>query len=97
MVIPSPPAPSSIPAKAPVRVASSASPPLEPVAVPRSSSSAAEPSVHEVRRGDTLWMISRRYYGNPLLWPAIFGANHDQVADPDRILPGERLRLPAKP
>jgi nucleoid-associated protein YgaU len=41
-------------------------------------------------------MLSRRYYGTPLRWRAIFGANQDQLADPDRILPGERLRLPPR-
>jgi nucleoid-associated protein YgaU len=32
-----------------------------------------------------------------MLWRAIFGANHDLVEDPDRILPGEQLRIPARP
>lgn len=53
--------------------------------------------VHEVRRGDTLWDLSRRYYGDPLRWPAIFDVNRDLLHDPDLILPSDHLRIPAGP
>ncbi len=58
---------------------------------------AAAERIHEVRRGDTLWDLSGRYYGDPHRWPAIWDVNRDLVQDPDLILPNERLRIPVGP
>ena len=51
--------------------------------------------VHVVREGDTLWDLARTYLGDPFLWPEIFRLNTDVLADPARISPSMRLRLPA--
>lgn len=50
------------------------------------------PEVYEVRPGDTLWSIAGRFLRDPWLWPEVWAAN-DEVGDPNRIYPGERLRL----
>lgn len=50
------------------------------------------PEVYEVRPGDTLWSIAGRFLRDPWLWPEVWEAN-DEVGDPNRIFPGERLRL----
>jgi hypothetical protein len=50
--------------------------------------------VHTVRRGDTLWDLSRRYLRDPVRWPEIFRLNRDVVSNPDLIFPAERLRIP---
>jgi len=50
--------------------------------------------IHEVRAGDTLWALSRRYYGDPFLWPEIFASNRQSINNPDLITPRERLRIP---
>lgn len=50
------------------------------------------PEVYEVRPGDTLWSIAGRYLRDPWLWPEIWEAN-DDPGNPDRIYPGDRLRL----
>lgn len=47
-----------------------------------------------VTRGDTLSSIAYRLYGNAALWPLLYAANADQVANPNLIFPGEVLRLP---
>lgn len=50
---------------------------------------------YTVAQGDTLSHIARRFYGKASQWPAIYAANRDQLDDPDRILPGQVLRIPA--
>ncbi|WP_286964034.1 LysM peptidoglycan-binding domain-containing protein [Methylobacterium sp.] len=47
-------------------------------------------------RGDNLWTISRRTYGEGERYTLIFDANQDQVRDPDLIYPGQVLVLPDK-
>ncbi len=46
---------------------------------------------HEVQHGDTLWDISKSFYGSPLLWPNIFKNNINIIYDADLILPGQSI------
>jgi nucleoid-associated protein YgaU len=47
-----------------------------------------------IRRGDTLWQISRRVYGLGVRYTTIYVANEDKITNPDRILPGQIFGLP---
>jgi nucleoid-associated protein YgaU len=47
-----------------------------------------------VSRGDSLWRISRRLYGQGVRYTVIYAANQDQIRDPDRIYPGQVFVLP---
>lgn len=47
-----------------------------------------------IRRGDTLWQISRRIYGLGVRYTTIYVANEDQILNPDRIRPGQVFGLP---
>src|SRR5690606_18067249 len=47
-----------------------------------------------IRRGDNLWTIARRVYGEGIRYTQIFEANTDQIRDPDLIYPGQVFDLP---
>lgn len=49
-----------------------------------------------IRRGDTLWQISRRVYGAGVRYTTIYLANQEQIQDPDRIVPGQIFGVPDK-
>jgi len=50
---------------------------------------------YTVAKGDTLSHIAREHYGKASRWHAIFEANRDQIDDPDKIFPGQVLKIPA--
>lgn len=47
-----------------------------------------------IRRGDSLWVVARRNYGEGVRFTTIFDANRDQVRDPNLIYPGQVLKVP---
>lgn len=49
-----------------------------------------------IRRGDTLWRLSRRVYGRGVRYTTIYLANQEQISDPDRIWPGQVFSLPSE-
>jgi nucleoid-associated protein YgaU len=49
-----------------------------------------------IRRGDSLWRISRRIYGRGVRYSTIYLANKDKVTNPDRIWPGQIMMIPEK-
>jgi nucleoid-associated protein YgaU len=57
---------------------------------------AAEPVFHTVVKGDTLWKISEKTLGSGGRYKEIFEANRPMLKDPDKIYPGQVLRIPAK-
>lgn len=50
---------------------------------------------HDVAKGDTLSAISKKYYGDANKYNAIFEANKPMLTHPDKIYPGQKLRIPA--
>ena len=50
---------------------------------------------HTVVSGDTLGKIAKKYYGNAMKYPVIFEANKPMLSHPDKIYPGQVLRIPA--
>ena len=53
-----------------------------------------EAQFHDVVRGDTLSAIAKKFYGDANKYPAIFEANRPMLAHPDKIYPGQKLRIP---
>ena len=54
----------------------------------------AREEYYVIQRGDTLSHIAKRYYGNANKWPEIFEANREVIQDPDKIFPGQKIRVP---
>lgn len=50
--------------------------------------------LHEVKKGDNLWKIAEKQYGDGSKYPIIFEANKPMLKDPDLIYPGQMLRIP---
>lgn len=57
-------------------------------------SSAPAPRTYKVESGDTLSGIAKQFYHDPNQWPRIYEANRDILNNPDRISPGQNLRIP---
>ncbi len=50
---------------------------------------------YTVQKGDTLGKIAKAQYGDPMKYPEIFEANKPMLSHPDKIYPGQMLRIPA--
>lgn len=55
---------------------------------------AASTVFYTVVKGDTLWKISAEHYGDGAKYPMIFEANKPMLEHPDKIYPGQMLRIP---
>ena len=49
---------------------------------------------YTVKAGDTLSKIAKEHLGNANAYMEIFNANRDQLSDPDKIKPGQVLKIP---
>jgi len=49
---------------------------------------------YTVQSGDTLAKISKQFYGDANSYMKIFEANKDTLSDPDKIKPGQVLKIP---
>lgn len=50
---------------------------------------------YTVQSGDSLSKIAKAQYGDAMKYPVIFEANKPMLSDPDKIYPGQVLRIPA--
>ena len=57
-------------------------------------SSSTAMKIYEVVSGDSLSKIAKREYGNANEWKRIYEANQDILKDPDKIYPGQKLKIP---
>jgi LysM repeat protein len=72
-----------------VRPGAHASQPAQQQAPP-----APQATTYTVQAGDTLSAIAKRFLGNANDYMEIFNANRDQLSDPDKIRPGQVLKIP---
>jgi nucleoid-associated protein YgaU len=62
----------------------------------KGGSSSTATRIYTVVSGDSLSKIAKREYGDANAWPRIFEANKDILKDPDKIQPGQKLKIPPK-
>jgi nucleoid-associated protein YgaU len=70
-----------------IRVTGPSAPAPAPAAAP-------PPKTYTVKSGDTLSAIAKAHLGSAGAYMKIFELNRDQLTDPDKIKPGQVLRLP---
>ena len=62
----------------------------------QSGGSSTATSIYVVKSGDSLSKIAKQQYGDAQAWKRIFEANTDILKDPDKIFPGQKLKIPPK-
>jgi len=67
---------------------------VEGVAAVDDQTGGADPVFHTVEKGDTLWAIAEKTLGSGARYNEIFEANRPMLSDPDKIYPGQVLRIP---
>jgi len=60
----------------------------------QSGSSSTATKLYVVVAGDSLSKIAKREYGKANEWKRIYEANRDVLKDPDKIYPGQELKIP---
>ena len=53
-----------------------------------------EETIYEIKSGDTLGGIAKHFYGKASKYMTIFEANKDIISDPNKIYPGQKIRIP---
>ena len=61
---------------------------------PKESPKKPEDKIYKIKWGDTLWDIADTYYKNP--WEYKMIARYNNIRDPDYIISGTTIKLPAK-
>ena len=49
---------------------------------------------YEIVSGETLSAVAKKYYGKGSAYMRIFEANREVIKDPDKIYPGQKIRIP---
>jgi hypothetical protein len=65
-------------------------------AAAEAAKAAPEEQYYVIQKGDTLSAIARKYLGSANRYPEIFEANREVILDPDKIFPGQKIRIPSK-
>lgn len=55
---------------------------------------ASDDEFYVIQKGDTLWAIATKAYGNGAKYKAIVEANKEVIKDEDKIFPGQKIRIP---
>ena len=61
---------------------------------PKPEEPVSKDEFYEIKSGDTLGKIAKQFYGSAGKYMRIFEANRDVIENPDRIYPGQKIRIP---
>lgn len=67
---------------------------VDKVVIVSGESLSGEDEFYVIQKGDTLWKIAGKTYGNGSKYTAIVEANKEVIKDADKIFPGQKIRLP---
>ncbi|WOR16434.1 peptidoglycan-binding protein LysM [Hyphomonas sp. FCG-A18] len=67
---------------------------VEDIMKVKSKAKVADSIFYTVKSGDSLSKIAKKHYGDAMRYPDIFEANTPMLKHPDRIYPGQVLRIP---
>ena len=69
---------------------------IDAVTIADGSTLRGEDEFYTIEKGDTLWKIAEKAYGNGAQYQKIFEANREVIKDVDKIFPGQKIRIPKK-
>ena len=69
---------------------------IKATGAPAQASSSTQDRTYTVKSGDTLSKIAKDMLGDANAYMDIFNANRDQLKDPDKIQPGQVLKIPQR-
>lgn len=61
---------------------------------PNGEQLAGDDEFYVIQKGDTLWAIATKAYGNGAKYKAIVEANKEVIKDENKIFPGQKIRIP---
>ena len=74
-----------------------AAPLQQQAAQAQAAAPAAQPAeMYRIEKGDTLSKIAQAKYGDSNAWRELFEANREVIEDPDKIYPGQQIRVPKR-
>ena len=62
--------------------------------ITRPATNAPQTKTYTVKKGDTLWGIAKKYYGNGAKYPTIYNANKGKIKNPNLIYVGQVFTIP---
>jgi LysM repeat protein len=68
--------------------------PVEPPTALAPAPREERPTTYVVKKGDSLWKIAGKVYGNPLKWGRLYKANKEKLKSANKIYPGQVLTVP---